>query len=147
MEDKDLSLLKLGVWNLQTSVKLRGPWNIRQLLSKNLQKLHSVHVSNIDIHLSQSKHINQDFRNYLWWKAYLLRFFFFLIIILLYVYRCCLHIRLAHACVVLMEARKCGYPGTEVTDGCKTPCECWKLLQGLLEEKLVLLTTEISHQF
>jgi hypothetical protein len=31
-------------------------------------------------------------------------------------------------------------------DGCEPPCGCWDLNSGPLEEQLVLLTTEPSHQ-
>jgi hypothetical protein len=33
-----------------------------------------------------------------------------------------------------------------ITDGCELPCVCWELNSGLLEEQLVLLTTEPSLQ-
>ena len=33
-----------------------------------------------------------------------------------------------------------------ITDGCETPCGCWELNSGPLEEQSVLLTTEPSLQ-
>jgi hypothetical protein len=33
-----------------------------------------------------------------------------------------------------------------VMDGCEPPCGCWDLNSGPLEEQLVLLTAEPSHQ-
>jgi hypothetical protein len=33
-----------------------------------------------------------------------------------------------------------------VTGGCEPPCSCWDLNSGPLEEQLVLLTAEPSHQ-
>ena len=39
-----------------------------------------------------------------------------------------------------------GSPGTEITDSCEPPCECWELKPGPLEERSVLLTAEPSLQ-
>lgn len=36
--------------------------------------------------------------------------------------------------------------GTRVTDDCETPCQCWELNVGSLDEQLVLWNTEQSHQ-
>lgn len=36
------------------------------------------------------------------------------------------------------------FPGTGIADSCKLPHGCWDLNSGLLEEQLVLLTTELS---
>jgi hypothetical protein len=33
-----------------------------------------------------------------------------------------------------------------ITDGCEPSCSCWDLSSGPLEEQLVLLTPEPSHQ-
>jgi hypothetical protein len=33
-----------------------------------------------------------------------------------------------------------------MTDGCETPCGCWELNSGPLEEQSVLLTAESSSQ-
>ena len=33
-----------------------------------------------------------------------------------------------------------------ITDGCESPCGCWDLNSGPLEEQAVLLTTEPSPQ-
>jgi hypothetical protein len=33
-----------------------------------------------------------------------------------------------------------------ITDGCESPCGCWELNSGPLEEQSVLITTELSLQ-
>lgn len=43
--------------------------------------------------------------------------------------RCELHVYL-----VKRQQRDTGYLGSQTTDGCKLPCECWTLNPGLLLE-------------
>lgn len=38
-------------------------------------------------------------------------------------------------------------PGTEITDSCELPCECWESDLDLLKEWPMLLTTEASLHF
>jgi hypothetical protein len=37
-------------------------------------------------------------------------------------------------------------PSDLITGGCEPPCGCWDLNSGPLEEQLVLLPSELSHQ-
>lgn len=47
------------------------------------------------------------------------------------------------ACMLCEGVRS---PGTELTGSCEQPHGCWELNVGLLEEQLVLATTEPSLQ-
>lgn len=48
-----------------------------------------------------------------------------------------------HVCLVPKETRRgYGYTITGVMDGCESPCMCWELNSGSLQEQQVILTTE-----
>ena len=52
-----------------------------------------------------------------------------------------------HICGVHTEvSREHQIPWTWITDGCESPCGCWDLNPGPLEEQPVLLTAEPSLQ-
>ena len=59
----------------------------------------------------------------------------------------CMSVSHIRACPVPSEASE-GHqiPGTGVIDGCETPCGCWELNLGPLQEQPVLLTAEPSLQ-
>lgn len=55
----------------------------------------------------------------------------------------CIYVCTSYACLLPEEARRAvGVPGTGVTDSCEPPRKCWESNPGLLQEKLVFLTTE-----
>lgn len=52
----------------------------------------------------------------------------------------------AHAWCSRRPGEDLGSPGTGDTDGCESPGGCWELSLGLLDERPVLLTAELSFQ-
>ena len=51
-----------------------------------------------------------------------------------------------HACLVPIGIRKYQSPGAGVTDGYESPCECWELNPGSLQEEQMFLVIDPSLQ-
>jgi hypothetical protein len=88
------------------------------------------HPEELSVSLGWSNRMNSDYRGLPFFKILLLRFIY--LCILVFYLHVCLH-----------DKKKASDP---ITDGYDTSCGCWELNSELLEEQLVLLTTEPSLQ-